>query len=393
MKKDAKTPQKPASDRAEHALTERRRFLAVSGKFGFTVAVAAAGAGALASKSAVAQTAAEEQQRQKTAKETMTIATEYRIGATRWYPLMQLNLKENIQNATNGYLYVRLAPGGQLGMGAALAQGVQANTFQAAQHSISNFSPFAPEVDLINIPYWCGLNQEFANLVDSKAWKSIVHTKAEERGFKVLLYLVLDPRTVAARKGLANAPLKTPSDLKGVKFRVPASEILQQFYRLAGANPTPVAWGETPSAIQQGVADALDPAVVALYSNGFKDILSWITFNKSVPDSQVYSCNAGWFRKLPANVREGIEFASEITFQQNLAQVPASRAYAMAEMAAAGVRFYVPTAAEIKQWADACGWQRPEWDAIKIKLAGSLDNFERMRAAARARGRYFVHDV
>src|SRR5690606_34582126 len=144
-------------------------------------------------------------------------------------------------------------------------------------------------------------------------------------------------RTVAARKGLANAPLKSPRDLQGIKFRVPASEILQQFYRLAGANPTPVACGETPSAIQQGVADALDPAVVALYSNGFKDILSWITFNKPVPDSQVYSCNLEWFRGLPADVQEAIDFASEITFQQNLAQVPASRAYAMAEMAAAGV--------------------------------------------------------
>jgi len=388
-----KFTKKPASELAEQTLIERRRFLTASSAFGFTVAVAAAAGGTLFSKEALAQTAAEEQQRQKAAKETMTIATEYRIGASRWYPLMQLNLKENIQNATNGYIYVKLAPAGQLGMGSALAQGVQANTFQAAQHSISNFSPFAPEVDLINIPYWCGLNQEFANLVVSNAWKSIVHKKAEERGFKVLLYLVLDPRTVAARKGLANAPLKTPADLKGIKFRVPGSAILQQFYRLAGANPTPVAWGETPSAIQQGVADALDPAVVALYSNGFKDILSWVTFNKSVPDSQVYSCNAAWFRKLPAKVREGIEFASDITFHQNLAQVPAARAYAMAEMAAAGVKFYVPTAAEIKQWVDACGYQRTEWNETKTKLAGSLDNFERMREAARTRTNYYVHDV
>src|SRR3546814_4093429 len=49
--------------------------------------------------------------------------------------------------------------------------------------------------------------------------------------------------------------------LQGLKVRVPGSKILQQYYRLAGANPTPVAWGETPTAIKQGVADALDPAV------------------------------------------------------------------------------------------------------------------------------------
>jgi TRAP-type C4-dicarboxylate transport system substrate-binding protein len=371
---------------------ERRRFFELCGKYGFTAAVVA-GAGGLLASPAAAQTAQEERARESAAKVRMTLATEYRVGATRWYPLMQLNLKENIQNATNGHVYVRLAPAGQLGMGSALAQGVQSNTIQAAQHSISNFSPFAPEVDLINIPYWCGYNQEFVNLVTSDAWKSVVHTKAEERGFKILLYLVLDPRTVAARKGMQRAPLKTPSDLRGVKFRVPASEILQQFYTLAGANPTPVAWGETPSAIQQGVADALDPAVVALYSNGFKDILSWITFNKPVPDSQVYSCNLEWFRGLPADVQEGIDFASEMTFQQNLAQVPASRAYAMAEMAASGVQFYTPTEDELAQWVEACGAQRPEWDDIKKKLAGSLDSFERMREAAQTRSRFYVHDV
>jgi TRAP-type C4-dicarboxylate transport system substrate-binding protein len=371
----------------------RRRFFELCGKYGFTAAVVASAGGLLLSREASAQTAGEERDRQRAAKVTLTLATEYRIGATRWYPLMQLNLKENIQNATNGHVYVRLAPAGQLGMGAALAQGVQNNTIQAAQHSISNFSPFAPEVDLINIPYWCGHNQEFVNLVTSDAWKSVVHAKAEERGFKILLYLVLDPRTVAARKGLQKAPLKAPSDLRGIKFRVPASKILQQFYTLAGANPTPVAWGETPSAIQQGVADALDPAVVALYSNGFKDILSWITFNKPVPDSQVYSCNLKWFQGLPSQVQDGIDFASEITFQQNLAQVPASRAYAMAEMAAAGVQFYTPTKEELAQWVEACGAQRPEWNDTKIQLAGSLASFDRMREAAGNRGRYYVHDV
>src|SRR3546814_18649111 len=84
-------------------------------------------------------------------------------------------------------------------------------------------------------------------------------------------------------------PIKTPADLQGLKVRVPGSKILQQYYRLAGANPTPVAWGETPTAIKQGVADALDPAVEALYAFGFKDILSWVPFNAPVPDHHVYA--------------------------------------------------------------------------------------------------------
>jgi TRAP-type C4-dicarboxylate transport system substrate-binding protein len=66
----------------------------------------------------------------------MTLATAYVLGASRSYPIMQLDLKENIQNATNGKVYVKLAPGGQLGAGGALAQAVQGGTIQAAQHSL-----------------------------------------------------------------------------------------------------------------------------------------------------------------------------------------------------------------------------------------------------------------
>src|SRR3546814_15089484 len=114
------------------------------------------------------------------------------------------------------------------------------------------------------------------------------------------------------------------------------SKILQQYYRLAGANPTPVAWGETPTAIKQGVADALDPAVEALYAFGFKDILSWVTFNAPVPDSQVYACNTQWLPGLPGDLRDALDYASEITFLQNTAKVPASPAYLLAAMPKAG---------------------------------------------------------
>ncbi len=307
---------------------ERRRFLELSGKFGFTTAVVAAGAGTLMSGEAVAATANEEKERKKAAKYTMIIATAYRLGASRSYPIMQLDLKENIQNLTNGQVYVKLAPAGQLGAGGALAQKVQAGTIQAAQHSLSNFAAYAPTVDLINVPYWCGENQKFINLVNSEAWKQEVNPKVEAKGFKPLWYVCIDPRVVALRKGI-DGPIKTPDQLQGIKFRVPGSKILQQFYRLLGANPTPVAWGETPSAIKQGVADALDPSVEALNVFGFKDVLSSVTFIRSVPDAQVYSCNLEWFNSLPLDIREAIEFASEVTSQQNLAKVPAARGYAM----------------------------------------------------------------
>ncbi len=371
---------------------ERRQFLSLTKQYGFTAALVAFAGGALLSEEAVAASAKEESEREKAAKYKMTIATAYVLGATRSYPIMQLDFKENIQNMTNGQVYVKLAPGGQLGAGGALAQKVQQGTIQAAQHSLSNFAPFAPIVDLINLPYFCGSNQNFVNLVNSDAWRKQVNPKVEAKGFKPLWYVVIDPRVVALRNGL-EGPVKTPDDLEGIKFRVPGSKMLQQYYRAIGANPTPVAWGETPSAIKQGVADALDPAVGALHVFGFKDVLSWVTYTRAVPDSQVYSCNLEWFNSLPADIQAGIEMASEVTSHQNLSKVPAARAHAMAEMSKSGVQFYTPTDDEMAQWVKKGGHQNAEWDSYKKDLAGSIANFDTLLEAANTKGRFYVNDA
>ncbi|MES9935402.1 MAG: TRAP transporter substrate-binding protein [Sedimenticola sp.] len=379
-------------EKKEKVDAERRNFLKLSASGAFTAAVVAGAAGVLSSPEAAAQTAKEERQREKAAKHTMVIATAYVMGASRSYPIMQLDLKENIQNATNGQVYVKLAPGGQLGAGGALVQAVQGGTIQAAQHSLSNFAPFASTVDLINMPYLCGSNQRFTNLVNSDFWKSNVEPKVEANGFKPLFYVNIDPRVVAVRKGGAGAVL-TPSDLAGVKFRVPGSKMLQQYYRMVGANPTPVAWGETPSAIKQGVADALDPSVGALYVFGFKDILSHVTFTQAVPDSQVYSCNLEWFKSMPADIQDGIMWAAEMTAHQNLSKVPSARSYAMAELAKAGVQFHSLSESQLAEWKAAGGYQRSEWDKFKVELAGSMDSFAKMEEAAATQGKYYVHDA
>lgn len=377
---------------SEIAQASRRNFLKLTSAGAFTTAAILGAGGMLWSSEAVAQTRAEENEREKAAEFTMVIATEYVLGASRSYPLMQLDLKENIQNTTNGRVYVKLAPGGQLGVGGELAQKTQGGTVQAGQFSLSNFAPFAPTVDLINLPYFCGSNQHFTNLVHSDVWKQTVHPAVEERGFKVLMYLVIDPRTVALRKG-GEKPIILPEDLKGIKFRVPGSQLLQQYYRLLGANPTPIAWGETPSAIKQGVADALDPSVGALEIFGFRDVLSHVTLTQFVPDSQCFACNLKWYQSLPDEVKEAIDFAAEITTQQNLAKVPAARAYAMSEMSKAGVEFHQLNQDQLNAWKEAGGYQRSEWDSFKTDLAGSMDAFAKLEEAAGTQGRYYVHDA
>lgn len=364
---------------------DRRRFFEVAGRYGFTTAVLAVTGGYLWSEADVAIAADDEAAKQKAAKYTMIFATEYASDAFHTYPIMQTQFKSNLEALSKGAVYVKLYPSGQLGVGGALAQKVQAGTIQGGSVSLSNFSPFTPVVDLINIPYWCGENQKFANLVTSAAWNGEITPKVTVKGYKPMFYFTVDPRTVAVRKGFGKI-VKVPGDMKGMKMRVPSSELLQQFYRLAGANPTVVAWGETPSALKQGVADGLDPSVGALYTFGFIDILEAITLVESVSDAQMFAANYKWFESLPKNLQIAFDDASAKTQAESFAQIPVARKNSVDALSKAGVKFYTPTAAEKKQWVDACGEQRAEWNDIKKKLAGSIDLFDKLKAAANTKG-------
>ncbi len=53
-------------------------------------------------------------------------------------------------------------------------------------------------------------------------------------------------------------PVRTPEDLKGLKIRVPPSDIFMSLARALGANPTPLSYGEVFSALQSGLIDGAE---------------------------------------------------------------------------------------------------------------------------------------
>ena len=169
-------------------------------------------------------------------------------------------------------------------------------------------------------------------------------------------------------------------------MRVPGSKLLQTFYRLAGANPTVVPWGETATAIKQGVADGLDPAIAALATFGFQDLLSNISYIRSVPDAQMFAANAQWYQQLPAELRTALDAANEKTQIESFAQIAPARTESMRILRAGGCEFHNPSDAEMKQWVDTCGEQRKEYDEFKLQFAGSLAAFDGFKKAATTKG-------
>ena len=321
--------------------------------------------------------------------EAMVLATEYTLEQEVSVPVVQTAFKDYIEDASDGAIEVDLRPGGELGVGGALVEQLLSGSVHAVQVSLANLAAYVPAIDLVNIPYWCGDNQRYANLVTSPAWSDAVAQPLAERDLKVLFYYTEDPRTIAVRRGV-DVTVRTPEDMRGLRVRVPGSAVLAEFCRLVGAEPVVIPWGRTLEAMNEGEADALDPAGTTLYTAGFQDILGSVSLISHVPDAQVYVCNMTWFEGLAPELSEALEQASERAMAASLAALPGCREYAADQLRARGVEFYKPTAAEMAAWVEATGEQRPEWDRFKSDLAGSLDAFARLKQAADTQGRYTV---
>lgn len=62
-------------------------------------------------------------------------------------------------------------------------------------------------------------------------------------------------------------PLHVPTDLRGLKFRVPASDIFIRLLRLFGANPTPLSYGEVFSALETRLIDGAENNMRSFHSS------------------------------------------------------------------------------------------------------------------------------
>ena len=65
--------------------------------------------------------------------------------------------------------------------------------------------------------------------------------------------------------------------IKGLKFRVPQSAILLVCYKVWGANPVPISWAETFTALQQGLVDGQCYGYITFLACKFNEVQKYIT--------------------------------------------------------------------------------------------------------------------
>lgn len=98
--------------------------------------------------------------------------------------------------------------------------------------------------------------------------------------------------------------VKTPEDVKGLKIRVPGSEVYMSFFKELGADPVAMSWSEVFTAIQQGTIDGQENGVSITASAKMNEIQDYLTLWNYTYENDLFVANTEIWESLDENTRE-----------------------------------------------------------------------------------------
>jgi C4-dicarboxylate-binding protein DctP len=186
------------------------------------------------------------------------------------------------------------------------------NDVQIINPSLSKFDRYTKKIQVFDLPFLFK-DSKAANAFQNSAEGKALLKSMEDKGLIGLEYWANGMRHFSTNKDF-----RVPADVKGLKFRIQASDVYESLLKAFGANGQKMAFAEVYQALQTGVVDGQENTFSNMYSQKFHEVQKTIVeTNHGILDYMVV-VNAKWWNGLPADVRKGLaEAMREATIYNN----------------------------------------------------------------------------
>lgn len=221
--------------------------------------------------------------------EAIELKMSYTTSETSVWRVACEELGRLVEEGTNGKYTVAIYANEQLA-GGAMDQGCQMildGTVDLDLRSITNYTLYDPALFAVVMPFMFSSNEDVdAKLLNGPAG-DLVKERVEALGVKVLGLAENGFRSVTNSK----KEIKSPADLAGMKFRVPATACWVDTFKLFGADPTVMTFSEVFTALQQGAIDGQENPTDPIVSSKLYEVQSYLTKWNYAYDCLVMTCS------------------------------------------------------------------------------------------------------
>jgi tripartite ATP-independent transporter DctP family solute receptor len=285
---------------------------------------------------------------------------------------------ELLEKKTNGQFTAHMFPTGQLGSEQETVQNCRLGTLDLSVIAINNITPFSKTVGLFTLPYMILSLQDGFILTQGPIGHQLVENTIRDAGVRIVSWAYSGFRVLTNSK----KPVKSVADLKGLVIRVPKNAIMIDTYKSWGVNPTPMAWDETFTALQQKVVDGQDNPYITNYVMKFQEVQKYTTNIRYVFSLEPLIISERLFQQQPPEVQQAILSAGKEAAIHSLNWIVEKEGEIKKVMAEAGMQITDPADNEKEFIAKAT-------KVVWPKFYKSVGGKEKIEEALKAVGRQF----
>ena len=239
---------------------------------------------------------------------------------------------KEVEKRTNGRYKIQNFYAGALGAERESIEGVQLGTLDLTMTSTGPVPNFVPEVAILDIPF---LFRDYAHArgtLDGPIGQEMLQ-KFQSKGLVALAWGENGFRHMTNNKRAVNAP----EDLKGLKMRTMENPIHIQAYKQFGILPTPMAFTEVFTALQQGTVDGQENPLSVISAGKLGQVQKHISLTGHVYSPALILMSKAKYDKLsPADQQAFMESAKEAV-KANRARIDDDERRVVAELKGLGM--------------------------------------------------------
>ncbi len=237
-----------------------------------------------------------------------------------------------IEKRTNGRYKIQNFYSGSLGGERESIEAVQLGTQELTLTSTGPIPNFVPEAKILDIPFLFRDKAHAHAVLDGPIGEEMLK-QFEPKGFKALAWAENGVRHMTNNKRSVMAP----DDLKGLKMRTMENPIHIAAYKGFGIVPTPMAFPEVFTALQQGTVDGQENPLSVIMAAKFDQVQKHLSLTGHVYSPAIWLMNKAMFDKLSAADKQAFIDAAKEGTKANRARVAEDDAKGVAELRSKGM--------------------------------------------------------
>lgn len=190
---------------------------------------------------------------------------------------------ERLEEKSGGSMRIDIYPNQQLGSERECLELLQIGSLGMTKVSTGVMENFAPGLKVLGLPFLFRDREHRFNVLEGKIGEDFLNSSIDKR-LKGLTFYDAGSRSFYTKK-----PIEKPKDLIGLKIRVMESQTAINMVKNLGGSPTPIAWGELYTALQQGIVDGAENNLPSFHLSRHYEVCKYFLVDEhtAIPDELV----------------------------------------------------------------------------------------------------------